>query len=173
MFRSEPVLVWTVFPVLFSIVSCIPHKQSEIVSISPDDFVQFVGADHYGHIESNLISGLTRLGTMETDVEFKQITYNISRGIVTLVGQTTNAVRSDILPGFDVMTATIVPSDDVRDGYRFQPEHRVVSDENGRFTITAPINDDTKLVIICMICPPIGHTVMVYNVGKLLERYEE
>ena len=56
MFRSEPDLVWTVYAELFSIVSCIPHKQSEIVSISPDDFVQNVGADHYGQIESKSVT---------------------------------------------------------------------------------------------------------------------
>lgn len=171
MFRSDPVLGWIVFSVMFSITSCIPNNHSEIVSISPDNFEQFVDANHYGHIESNLISGLTRLGTMETDVEFKQITYNINKNTVTLVGQTINAVRSDILTGFDIMTATIVPSDDVRDGYRFQPVYRVVSDENGKFIITAPINEDTKLVIVCMICPPIGHTVLVYNIGRLLDKY--
>ncbi len=172
MLVSAIIGVWLVV-LMFCTTSCIPHERSEIVSMSPDDFVQFVGADHYGHIKSNLVSGAIELGTMETDVEFKQITYNINREIVTLVGQITNAVRSNLLPGFDIMTATIEPSGDVHDGYRFLPEHRVVSDENGSFAITAPINEDTKLVIICMNCPPIGHTVKVYNVGKLLERYEE
>lgn len=171
MLRSKTPGSWFVVLMLISTVSCIPPRQSEAVTISPDEFLKIVDTDFYGHIDSNLLSDLIELGTMETDIEFKEITYNKNQGTVTLVGQTTNAVRSDILPWFDVMTVSLVPSDDVRGGYRFQPEHRVVSDMDGNFTITTQINEETRLIVLCTWCRPEGFMVKEYFLGRLLEMY--
>ena len=171
MLRSKTFDGWFVVLILISTTSCSPHRQSEDITINPDEFLNIVDTEHYGHIDSNLVSELIELGTTETDMEIEKVVFNKYQRTVTLVGQTISADRSDILPWFDVMTVSLVPSDDVRSGYRFWPDFREVSNKVGNFTITIKLDEDTKLAVLCTYCRPEGFTVKVYSLGRLLERF--